>query len=519
MNNNENLSIGITVSKTDNPHKWYKEIITKCDLIDYTDISGCYVYKNTSYTIWEQMKKYISKRIKLMDIKDYYFPLFVSQHALFAEKEHISDFSPEVAWVTKTGDKDLAEPIAVRPTSETIMYPLYAKWITSHRNLPLKCNQWNNVVRWEFKKCIPFLRSREFLWQEGHTAFAKKEQADEEVLQILDLYTDVYQQLLAIPVIKGKKSMKEKFAGADYTTSVEIFIDATGRAIQGATSHSLGQNFSKMFNVSFENEQKETEHVWQNSWGITTRTIGVITLIHGDNKGFVIPPAVAPIQIVIIPIMTKNNDHNIKILENITNIKRIFGNNKIRYHVDNRNTYSIGYKFNDWELKGVPLRLEIGIKDIDNNIVSIKRRIDYLTKDRITLKNDDQLCDNIKMLLYDIQNIMYNNATNKLNNNIVMVNEWDKFVPTLNDKKIILASWCEDIKCEEWIKNISGEIGKQLAEQLSNNEEKSLEGGAKSLCTPFEQNRYSKNQDLHHRCINPTCNNNPKSWTFFGRSY
>merc|ERR1719219_10467 len=251
--------------------------------------------------------------------------MFVSQGALEKEKEHIDDFAPEVAWVTKSGETELAEPIAVRPTSETVMYPAYANWVQSHRDLPIKLNQWCNVVRWEFKHPTPFLRTREFLWQEGHTAYADKAPADKEVMDILKLYARVYTDLLAIPVVKGRKTEKEKFAGGDYTTTVEAYISAAGRAIQGATSHHLGQNFSKMFNLSFENPEKpgskERCYAYQNSWGITTRTIGVMIMVHGDDKGLVLPPNVAHVQVILIPTgAPKTDEDRQKIVDRINEV-------------------------------------------------------------------------------------------------------------------------------------------------------------------------------------------------------
>jgi prolyl-tRNA synthetase family I len=281
---------GMQAKKGEDFAAWYAQLITKAEMIEYYDISGCYILRPWAYSIWESIQNYLDARIKDLGVDNCYFPLLVSQGALTREKDHIADFAPEVAWVTKSGQSELEEPVAIRPTSETIMYPAYAKWIRSHRDLPLKLNQWNNVVRWEFKAPTPFLRSREFLWQEGHTAHAHKEEADKEVLDMLENYRSVYEDLLAVPVIRGRKTDKEKFAGADYTTTVEGFIPTNGRGIQGATSHHLGQNFSKMFNISFEDEKKERQLVHQNSWGLTTRTIGVLAMVHGDDKGLVLPP-------------------------------------------------------------------------------------------------------------------------------------------------------------------------------------------------------------------------------------
>lgn len=291
-----------------------------------------------------------------MGVNNCYFPIFVSKVALEREKDHIADFAPEVAWVTKSGQSDLAEPIAIRPTSETVMYPSYARWIQSHRDLPLKMNQWNNVVRWEFKHPQPFLRTREFLWQEGHTAFATREEATEEVYEILDHYADIYSDMLAIPVVKGQKTEKEKFAGADFTTTVEAFIAASGRAIQGGTSHHLGQNFSKMFNIEFADPvTNEKSWVHQNSWGLTTRTIGVLVMVHSDNIGLVLPPKVALYQVVIVPCgvtasLSKEDEE--KLYEKCKDYEKTLKKAGIRAHYDNRHNYSPGWKFNSWELKG-----------------------------------------------------------------------------------------------------------------------------------------------------------------------
>lgn len=283
-------------AKEDNFGEWYREIVVKSEMIEYSDVSGCYILRPWSFQIWESIQSFFDAKIKSIGVQNSYFPIFIPKAALETEKDHVEGFAPEVAWVTKSGTDDLAEPIAIRPTSETIMYPAFHKWIRSHRDLPLKLNQWCNVVRWEFKYPTPFLRTREFLWQEGHTAHASKKDADDEVLQILEFYRQVYEELLAVPVIKGRKTEKEKFAGGDYTTTVEGFIPNTGRGIQGATSHGLGQNFGRMFKIEYETTDGSKDHPWQNSWGLTTRTIGVMVMTHSDNKGLVLPPRVAPIQ-------------------------------------------------------------------------------------------------------------------------------------------------------------------------------------------------------------------------------
>ena len=304
--------LGMSVSIDEDFGAWYSQVVVAGQLIEYYDISGCYILRPWAYAMWEVIKDFFDAEIKKKRVENCYFPLFVSEARLEAEKDHIEDFAPEVAWVTRSGQSDLDVPIAVRPTSETVMYPVFAKWIKSHRDLPMKLNQWCNVVRWEFKHPTPFIRSREFLWQEGHTAFTNKAEADAEVREILELYRRVYEELLAVPVIPGVKSEKEKFAGGLYTTTVEAFVPATGRGIQGATSHCLGQNFAKMFHIEYENKSGGRSMVWQNSWGCTTRTIGVAIMVHGDDKGLVLPPRIAPTQVVVITIPNAKLDEETK---------------------------------------------------------------------------------------------------------------------------------------------------------------------------------------------------------------
>jgi prolyl-tRNA synthetase len=300
--------LGIEFKKEANFSKWYSQVITKSEMIEYYDVGGCYILRPNAYFIWEQIMGYFDSRIKTLGVKNCYFPMFVNEKTLMKEKDHLEGFSPEVAWVTKSGQSELENPIAIRPTSETIMYPSFAKWIKSHRDLPLLLNQWTNVVRWEFKHPTPFIRTREFLWQEGHTAHATLDDADTFVHKILDGYADVYEHVLACPVVKGRKSEDEKFAGAKHTTTVELYVPVSGRGIQGATSHNLGQNFSKMFEIQFEDRDAQKQLAWQTSWGLSTRSIGAMIMIHSDNKGMVLPPRVAQTQVVIIPILKKGND-------------------------------------------------------------------------------------------------------------------------------------------------------------------------------------------------------------------
>ena len=332
-------------------------------MIDYYTVSGCYILKPWSYGIWEEIQTWFNGEIKDLGVQNSYFPMFVSASVLEREKDHIEGFSPEVAWVTRAGKTDLEEAIAIRPTSETVMYPYYAKWIRSHRDLPLKLNQWNSVVRWEFKNPQPFLRTREFLWQEGHTAHLTKNEADVEVRQILELYRRVYEDLLAVPVIPGVKSEKEKFAGGLYTTTIEGFIPTSGRGIQAATSHCLGQNFSRpeMFNIFVEDPNDHSKsYVWQNSWGLSTRAIGVMVMVHGDNQGLVLPPRVATVQVVVVPcgVTSKLTDEQrAAISATCEDLAKRLKKVGVRARADLREGYTPGYKFNDWEQKVIRLKL------------------------------------------------------------------------------------------------------------------------------------------------------------------
>jgi prolyl-tRNA synthetase len=446
--------------------------------------------------------------------------MFVSKARLEKEKDHIEGFAPEVAWVTKAGSSDLEEHIAIRPTSETVMYPYYAKWIKSHRDLPLKLNQWNSVVRWEFKNPQPFLRTREFLWQEGHTAFLEKSEADEEVLNILELYRQVYEDLLAVPVIKGKKSENEKFAGADYTTTVEGFIPTTGRGIQGATSHHLGQNFSKMFDISVEDPKADQAaraagnpkaFVYQNSWGLSTRSIGVMVMTHGDNQGLVFPPRVALHQVVVIPVgLSKVEGKNQSIYDACEKLVAELKAGGIRATTDLRDGYTPGWKFNDWEMRGVPLRLELGPRDIANNSALAVRRYD-------NHKEAYPLTDIAKVVsksLEDIQSAMYARALDNYNRSVITVTRWDDVVPTLNNRCAVVIPWCEDPQCEDDIK----ERSKSQSNAGVAEDNRAPSAGAKSLCIPFDQERYGKfPEGDKQQCIQ--CSKKAKSWTLFGRSY
>ncbi|KAK3537817.1 hypothetical protein QTP70_019236 [Hemibagrus guttatus] len=499
--------LGLEAKKEEDLADWYSQVITKAEMIEYYDVSGCYVLRPWAYAIWESIKEFFDREIKKLGVENCYFPMFVSQAALEKEKTHIADFAPEVAWVTRSGKTELAEPIAVRPTSETVMYPAYAKWVQSHRDLPIKLNQWCNVVRWEFKHPQPFLRTREFLWQEGHTAFATKEEAAEEVLQILDLYARVYEELMAIPVVKGRKTEKEKFAGGDYTTTVEAFISASGRAIQGATSHHLGQNFSKMFEIMFEDPKKpgEKQLAYQNSWGITTRTIGVLTMVHGDNTGMVLPPRVACLQVVIIPcgitVSLPEAEKELLLAQCSKYLSRL-QKAEIRVKSDLRDNYSPGWKFNHWELKGVPIRLEVGPKDLkQKQCVAVRRD----TGEKIILP-DGELEKKITHLLEEIQDNLFKRASVDLKSNMVAVDTMEQFQKELDQGKIVQIPFCGGIECEDWIKKATAKD--------QDLEPGAPSMGAKSLCIPFQP---LKTLQPGQMCV--SSKEPAQYYTLFGRSY
>jgi prolyl-tRNA synthetase len=436
----------------------------------------------------------------------------------------------------------LEKKIAIRPTSETVMYPYYAKWIRSHRDLPLRLNQWNSVVRWEFKHPQPFLRTREFLWQEGHTAHLTEAAAAEEVLQILDHYAHVYEDLLAVPVVKGRKTEKEKFAGGYYTTTVEGYIPATGRGIQGGTSHCLGQNFSKMFQIStflgaiFLNrptltdrsaavedpsgkpeEKKPPLYVWQNSWGLSTRTIGVMVMIHSDNRGLVLPPRVAEIQTIIVPvgITAKTTDEERqKIYAQIDSLVSVLVAVGIRAESDLREGYSPGWKFNNWELRGVPLRLEFGPGEAAGNFVTAARR-DVPGKDGKQTIPIPDLPTAVPALLDSIHNDLYKRADEEFRSHRKIITNWDDFVPALNAKNVCLIPHCLTEACEDQIKDMSARKAEEDSDEPQDARAPSM--GAKSLCIPFDQP--AGIEPGVTKCCNPNCTRLAEKWCMFGRKW
>ncbi|AJF62145.1 TPA: proline--tRNA ligase [Candidatus Woesearchaeota archaeon] len=452
-------TVGLSVKKDENSSEWYTQVIQKTELADYSVVSGCIVFRPYSYQIWDNIKNFFDAKIRKSGVDNAYFPMFIPESLLMKEQEHVAGFTPEVAWVTHAGDTKLSERLAIRPTSETIMYDSYSKWIRSYNDLPLRINQWNSVVRWEFKHAIPFLRTREFLWQEGHTVFATQKDAGDEVLEILDYYAEVFEDLLAIPVIKGKKTESEKFAGALYSTTVETYLPVK-KAIQGATSHCLGQNFAKAFDIKFVDRDGETKLAWQNSWGLSTRTIGIMILMHGDDKGLVLPPRVAPITAVIIPILfDKTKD---MLLKKANELKKMLSED-YTVKLDDRADYRPGWKFNEWELKGVPLRIELGPKDLENEQVMIARR-DTGKKTAVKWKD---LKKGVDRLLNEMHKNLYEKAKAHLKESIRDVKDWKEFMKAVHDKKWVKAHHCGNADCEASIKEKSG--------------------GLKTNCIPFEQ--------------------------------
>lgn len=488
---------------------WYQEVVLKAEMIEYyNEISGFFIMRPASMYIWNVIRKWFQERIEDMGVEETSFPMFLSSKSLEKEKDHVEGFAPELAWVTKAGDKDLEVPVAVRPTSEAVMYPYYSKWIRSHRDLPFRLNQWNSVVRWEAKQTTPFLRAREFMWQEGHTAHLTEELAGKEVLEILEFYAGVYEELLAVPVVRGRKTENEKFAGGYYTTTVEGYIPSNGRGIQGATSHCLGQNFSKMFDITVEDptEKGKHIHVWQNSWGLSTRVIGVMVMIHGDDKGLVLPPRISKLQAIIIPLgITAKTTDEVKQqhTERLGQLKNQLKAAGVRVDLDTREGYTPPWKFNDWELKGVPLRIEFGPKDMEKDVVSYARRD---TGEKGTIPIAD-LAIKVPELLETIQKDMYNKADAAYKAHRVKVTEWEKVVPALDAKNVVLIPFCLQPDCEEKIKDTTKSKDDKGNERM----------GMKSLCIPFDQPEGLVKGET--KCLNPTCGKNAEEWVQFGRSY
>ena len=430
-------------------NEWYTDIIQQAQLADYSPVKGSMVIRPYGYSIWESVQVYLDKRFKETGHQNAYFPLFIPNSFIQKEAEHVEGFSPELATVTHAGGKELEEPLVVRPTSETIINHMFSKWISSHRDLPMLINQWANVVRWEMRTRL-FLRTSEFLWQEGHTAHATEEEATEEALKMLDVYSDFAENIAAVSVVKGTKSANERFAGATRTYSIEAMMKDM-KALQAGTSHELGQNFSKAFEIQFSDENNELQHPYQTSWGVSTRLIGMIIMAHGDDKGLNLPPKLAPIQVVVVPIIPKEEFKSM-VLESVDNVKKSFDEDT-RIYVDDRDNLSPGFKFNEWELKGVPLRIEIGPRDIENNSVVVSRRDGEKEKISVSI---NELNDYVQKELEDIQNKLLESSQKFRESNTVHVDSYDDLISTLNEKPgFVSCYWHENSEQEDEVKNLT----------------------------------------------------------------
>ena len=477
MKDNE---IGITSKKEENFSEWYNEVILKSGIAEYSTVKGFMIIKPYGYALWEKIQSYFNSVIKKHGVKNAYFPLLIPESFFKKEASHAKGFVPEVAWISNR-DED-SERLAIRPTSETIICDAFSRWIRSHRDLPLKINQWCNILRWETKQTRLFLRTREFLWQEGHCVFSSNEEAEENMFLILDEYAKLSQELLAIPVIKGIKTENEKFAGASVTTAIEGFMP-DGKALQMGTSHNLSQNFAKAFNIKFQGEDKKEHYPYQTSWGISTRLIGGLIMVHSDNKGLILPPSIAPIHIVIIPIIFEDSKE--LVLKECRKIKESLKDYEVE--LDLRD-YSPGWKFNDAELKGIPIRLELGPRDLKNKQVILVRR-DNNKKESVKIS---ELKKAIKENLEDMQLSLFKKASKYLKDSIIEAKSIEQLKKGIEKNKLVEAPFCNEIKCEE-----------SLREKIT---------GLTSRCIPLEnKNKVSGN------CIN--CKNKANVLVYFAKSY
>ena len=444
MNAKESFVTEIT-PRSEDFSRWYLDVVRRAELADYSPVKGCMVIRPYGYAIWEHIQRLLDARFKATGHVNAYFPLFIPESLLKKEKDHVEGFAPQVAWVTRGGDEDLEEKLIVRPTSEVIIGTMYAKWIKSWRDLPVLINQWANVVRWE-KVTRPFLRTTEFLWQEGHTAHETGDEAEAETLQILRIYKDFAETDLAMPVIDGLKSDSEKFAGASRTYSIEALM-GDGRALQAGTSHNLGQNFAKAFEIQFQGRDKTVQHVWTTSWGVSTRLIGGVIMTHGDDSGLVLPPNIAPHQVVIVPI--PRGDWKTTVLPKAEAIRDELVARGLRVKLDASEENSPGWKFAEWELRGVPLRLEIGPKDIEKGQVFSARR-DTREKAAIPL---GELGTRVPALLQEIQQNLLARAKTFREEHTSEAANWSEFTAAMEGRPgFVIAAWCGSAECEAAIK-------------------------------------------------------------------
>ncbi len=433
-------------SKAENFSEWYNQLVLRAELADYAPVRGCMVVRPYGWALWENIQKELDARFKETGHVNAAFPLLIPMSFLEKEKEHVEGFSPELAIVTHGGGAKLEEPLVVRPTSETIIGTMYARWIQSYRDLPVLINQWGNVVRWEMRTRL-FLRTLEFYWQEGHTAHATAKEAEEETLRMLDVYTDFAVNEAAVPVIPGRKSETEKFAGAVHSYTIEAMMGDT-RALQCGTSHNLGQNFAKAFDIKFLDEANQLQYCWTTSWGVSTRFIGAIIMTHGDDQGLILPPNLAPIQVVIVPIFRKEEEKNM-VMEAVSRIQAMLSDFKVK--VDDRDELTPGFKFNDWEMRGVPLRIEVGPRDMANNSVALARR-DIPGKEGKSFVAQDGLEITVRTMLDAIQANLLVKATQFRDNHIFEPEDYESFKEVIENKGWARVWWSDSIENEAHIK-------------------------------------------------------------------
>ncbi len=441
---------GISVKKDENFSEWYSQIIEKAGLADYISAKGFIVLRPYGFAIWDLIKTYLDQKFKETGHLNGFLPCLIPESLLNKEEKHFKGFNPEVFWVTSSGDSLLSEKLALRPTSEALLYSIFPKWISSYRDLPLKMNFWNTALRAEIKSTKPFIRNSEFLWQEGHTAHADKKEAEREVMTILNLYKHFIEKVLLIPTISGYKSNKEKFVGADYTTALEGMMP-DGKALQLGTSHDLGLNFSQPFEIKFLNKNNNEDFVWQTSWGISWRLIGALIMVHGDDKGLILPPIVAPIQIIIIPIYKNVNEYLVK--DHANRLKDSLIVLGYRVFVDERDEFTAGWKYNEWEMKGVPVRINIGQRDIESNNVEVVRR-DNRQKSIVPMEN---LSKEIENIFQSLQSDLYCKAETYLKEKTKIITDFDDFKRNLDSYSgFMVTGWCGNEDCEVGVKEDTG---------------------------------------------------------------
>lgn len=478
----EKSQAGITVSKSKDFTEWYSEVVLKTELADYSPIRGFMVIRPYGYRIWEKIQAYFDSRIKKMGVKNAYFPLLIPESFFRKEAEHAKGFAPELAWIEKKAEE--GERLAIRPTSETIMYDMYSKWVRSHRDLPLRINQWCNVLRWEVKQTKPFLRTREFLWQEGHCVYETEEECEKEALMYLNEYQTLASDLLCIYTIAGKKTEGEKFPGAKTTYTYEALMP-DGKALQMGTSHNLGQGFAKSFGISFLGKDEKMHTPWQNSWGISTRLIGALIMAHGDDKGLVLPPKVAPVQAVIVPIYFDKNRQ--EIIKGCKEIKKALSA-KYDVELDDRDEYSPGWKFNEWEMKGVPLRIEFGPKDMEKNQAVLVRRD---TREKIIAKIED-IPKKVPEIFEQMELDMFQRSKKFTEESVVDAGDWGEFSRAIEARKLVRACFCGEAGCETAIKEETG--------------------GATSRCVPLGSGKPEGRKCVH-------CGKEAAAEAYFSKAY